>query len=200
MASILKAARAPVLVDRLELEARERARALLEEAESKAARIVAEAEAQRETLYRASARAGVEEGRAEAGAALARAAEVRQRRLLEVEEELAAVALEVARKILGEELAARPEAVAVLARRALEPVRGRREVALRVHPEDGPRVRAELPRLSALLERAPGLCLREDAAVGRGGVVVETEAGRVDARVEAQLALLEQSLGLEAHG
>jgi len=198
MASILKSARTPAVVHRFELEARERARTLVAEAESQAARLLASAEAERAQVLRAAAHAGVEEGRARAAAALARVADVRERRMAELEEELAAVALEVARRILAEAIAARPETVAALARRALEPVRARREVALRVHPEDAPGVRAELPHLAALLVRAPGICLREDAAVGRGGVVVETEAGRVDARVEAQLALLEQALGAEA--
>jgi type III secretion protein L len=36
--------------------------------------------------------------------------------------------------------------------------------------------------------------VREDAALARGDAVVETEAGRVDARVETQLAALARAL------
>jgi type III secretion protein L len=195
MASILKAERSAGLVDRLELEARERARALVSEAEETAGRSRVAFESEREAALRAATLAGREEGLAEAAAVLAEVALARQRLLDGLEREIAAVGLEVARKLVGSELAARPEAVVEVARRALEPVRTRREVLVRVNPADAPRLRAEQPRLGALLERARGLSLREDAAVSRGGVVVETEAGRVDARVEAQLALLELAVG-----
>jgi type III secretion protein L len=195
MASILQAARAPGVVDRLELEARERARGLLAEAQETAAQIRLGAERERDEALRAAAVAGREEGLAAAAAALLAAAEVRRHRLDGVEREIAAVALEVARKLVGRVVAERPELVTELARRALEPVRARREVLLRVNPADAPRLREEQPRLAGLLDRAPGVSVREDAGIEPGGVVVETEAGRVDARVEAQLAVLERALG-----
>jgi type III secretion system HrpE/YscL family protein len=197
MASILKASRAPAVVDRLEVEARERASQLLAASQAEAARVREAVHAEREELLRAAAHAGLEEGRARAAAALAEVAAAREASLRALDGEVAAVALEVARRILGEALG-RPDAVVELARRALERVRSRREVLLRVNPEDLPHVREGLPALAALLERAPSLGLREDPGVERGGVVVETEAGRVEARVEAQLALLEQALGARA--
>ncbi|HEX9049785.1 MAG TPA: FliH/SctL family protein, partial [Anaeromyxobacter sp.] len=105
----------------------------------------------------------------------------------------AATALEVARALLGAELAAREDAVVDLAARALGEARARRQVTLRVHPDDALAVRSGEGRLRAILERAP-LAIRDDPAVGRGGVVVETEAGRIDGRIEAQLAELERAL------
>jgi flagellar biosynthesis/type III secretory pathway protein FliH len=194
MASILKGARPPGLVDRLESQARERGRALLSEAEEAAARIRGAAETERAEAIRAAVQAGREEGLASAGAALLAAAEAQQRRLDGLEREIAVVAIEVARKLVGCVLSDRPELVTELARRALEPVRTRREVTLRVNPADAPRLRAEQPRLGALLDHAPGVSVREDACIEPGGVVVETEAGRVDARIEAQLSVLERRL------
>lgn len=195
MASILQAARAPGVVDRLELEVRERARGLLAEAQETAAQIRLGAERERDEALRAAAVAGREEGLAAAAAALLAAAEMRRQRLVGLEREIAAVALEVARKLVGRVVGERPELVTELARRALEPVRARREVLLRVNPADAPRLREEQPRLAALLDRAPGISIREDPGIEPGGVVVETEAGRVDARVEAQLAVLERAMG-----
>lgn len=196
--SLLKGARSPGVIDRLELEARERARALQADAAQAAARTRAAAEADREEALRAAARAGREEGLASAGAALLASAEARQRRLEGLEREIAGVALDVARKLVGRALAEHPEIVAELARRALEPVRARREVLLRVNPGDAPLLRAEQPRLAALLDRAPGVLVREDGGIEPGGVVVETEAGRVDARFETQLSVLERVLGEQA--
>jgi len=195
MASIVKAAsRAASLVDRHEAEARERARALAAEAEEWASRTRSAVAAERVAALQAAARAGREEGLASAAAALLAVAETRRRRLEGLEHEIACVALEVARKLLGRTLVEHPEAVVDLARQALAAVRSRREVVLRVNAADAPLLRAEQPALCALLERAPGIGIREDPALERGGVVVETEAGRVDARVEAQLELVERAV------
>jgi flagellar biosynthesis/type III secretory pathway protein FliH len=62
-----------------------------------------------------------------------------------------------------------------------------------VNPADRAQVRAAEGRLAAILLRAP-LAVREDPAVPPGGVVVETEAGRVDATVDTQLELLARAL------
>jgi flagellar biosynthesis/type III secretory pathway protein FliH len=83
--------------------------------------------------------------------------------------------------------------VVYLAARALARARDRREVTLRVHPDDARAARGGEAKLAAILARAP-LAVREDAAVPRGGAIVETEAGVVDAGVEAQLAELRRAL------
>ncbi len=195
MPSILKPAlRARNLAPRGDLEAQARARELVDGAEAAAARLRDSAEAERAGVLAEATRAGREAGLALAAAALAEVGLARADRLRELEREVAAAGLEVARAVLGCELTARPELVLELARRALEPVRSRREVLLRVNPADVVLLQEERGRLAELLDRAPALSLRADPGVTRGGVVVETEVGRVDARVEAQLAALERHL------
>ena len=141
-----------------------------------------------------AAEAGRQEGLGRAAATLAGAAAERERRLAGLAGEVAALALEVARKVLGRELAVDPEAVVALATAAVAEARERREVALRVSPGDAPALRQSEGRLAALLARAPGLSLREDPSLAPGEVVIETEAGTIDARVEAQLAALARAL------
>jgi flagellar biosynthesis/type III secretory pathway protein FliH len=194
MPSVLKAARSEVLLDRLVVEAKDRAKRVLAEAEAEARNVRAAAAAERDDVRRAAAEVGRAEGLAQAGATLAGVAAAREQRLSGLERELAEVALDVAGKLVGRALAVDPALVLELARGALETVRARREVVLRVHPDDAVLLRTSSPALSSLLERAPALVLREDSGLVRGDVIVETEAGRVDARVEAQLALLEQAV------
>jgi flagellar biosynthesis/type III secretory pathway protein FliH len=161
--------------------AEERARAVAAEAEAARARIVAEAHAE-----------GLRAGEARAAAALVAAAAARDRLLAGAERELAELAVAVARRVLGRELAA-PGAVASLAAAALSEARSRREVVLRVSRADAGELRAAEGALGAVLERAP-LAVREDPALAPGDVVVETEAGRIDARIEAQLGALARAL------
>jgi flagellar biosynthesis/type III secretory pathway protein FliH len=174
-------------------EADGRVREMVRAAEERAREIVAEAEAARARVLAEASEAGRREGLGRAAAVLALAAAARDRRLADLEGEVAALALEVARKVLGRELAEREGAVADLAARAIAEARDRRHVTLRVNPRDAAAVRAAEGRLAAILAVAP-LAVREDAAVPPGGAIVETEAGRIDARVEVQLAQLARAV------
>jgi type III secretion protein L len=183
----------PRLVPAAVHDADRRVREMIAAAEATASAIRSAAEADRDRTVREAVEEGRRDGLARAAAALATAAAERDRLLARVEPEVVALALAVARKVLGEELAARPDAVAALAARALAEARERREVVLRVSPPDAGAVRAAEGRLATVLARAP-LVVREDPALRPGDVVVETEAGRVDARVETQLELLARAL------
>ena len=169
-----------------------RVRDMVSRAEERARAVLAEAEAARERIAAEARAEGLREGEAKAAAALAAAASARDRLLADVEGEVVALALAVARRVLGRELAA-PGAVAALASAALAEARSRREVVLRVSPSDAGALRAAEGALGAVLARAP-LALREDPALAPGDVVVETEAGRIDARIEAQLGALARAL------
>lgn len=163
--------------------AEEDARAIRTAAEEERGRVLAEAEER-----------GLRSGVARAGALLARAAAERDRALAAVEPEAVALAIEIARKVLGRELSdAGSRAVVDLAARAVAEARRRRVVALRVSPADADAIRGSGARLAGLVDEGV-LSIREDAALARGEVVVETEAGRIDARMETQLALLASAL------
>jgi type III secretion protein L len=175
-------------------DAHARARELVAAAEDDARRIRLEAEAEGARVRAEAAEEGRREGLARAAAALAEAAAARDRRLALAEREVAAAAVDVARTIIGRELAQDPGTVADLAARALWAARERRAVTLRVNPADAEAIRDAAGRLAAVLARAPGLAVREDPGLARGDAVVETEAGHVDARVETQLAALARAL------
>lgn len=188
-AAPLAARRIPATVHDAHRSVRER----VLEAEREARVLVASAEAERDRIRAEAAEEGHRAGVARAAALLAAAAAERDRLLASLRREVALLAIDVARKVLGEELSARPEAVEAIAARALREARGRAAVLLRLHPADAAALRGSEGRLGALLLRAP-LLVREDAALARGDVVVETEAGRVDAAVETQLAALARAL------
>lgn len=167
-------------------------REMVAEAEERARRIRADAEAASARALAEAREAGRREGVAEAAATLARAAGARDRVLAGAPREVARLALLVARKILGEAVA-EPAGLLALAESAVAACRGRREVVIRVSPGDGRTLRAGEGRLAAALGGAP-VDVREDPAVAPGAVVIETEAGRVDAGIEAQLDALCRAL------
>jgi type III secretion system HrpE/YscL family protein len=143
----------------------------------------------------ASTRArAADEGRDEAAALLAVAAAERQRMLGAVQGDVVALAVEIARKIIHRELEVDPELAARLCTGALRQVALARAVTLRVSPDDLATVGSRSQALAAVLEEGASLKVVGDAAVGRGGCVVESDMGRIDARLETQLAAIERAL------
>ena len=91
-------------------------------------------------------------------------------------------------------MALAPETMVDIAAEALGACRpGAGAVRVRVHPDDLAAVEA---RREALATRAPAAALElvADETVGRAGCVIDTPHGRVDARLETQLAALERAL------
>ena len=110
----------------------------------------------------------------------------------EMAEALAATALALARQIVRSELAARPESVAAVAQEALETLMlSARHITLRVHPDDQPLVAEGAGELLA----ARGARLAADAAIARGGCVVESNISLVDASIETRWRRAAASIG-----
>jgi flagellar assembly protein FliH len=61
---------------------------------------------------------------------------------------------------------------------------------IQVHPADGPRVRDELPLWIPVNKALQKITVEENPRLQRGGCIVDTGAGRVDARIETQTAQL----------
>jgi flagellar assembly protein FliH len=193
------------------------ARALLEEARARSKEILRGADAEAQGIREEARRAGREQGRAEGREAAAaaererigretsgladllraaaRQVEARRSALAaEAERDLVRLAVAVAEKIVRAEIrSGRPVAAANL-RRAVELVTHRRRLKALLHPEDLAAVEACLPALRADLANLGTLDLEESGTVSRGGCVLVTEEGSVDADVRTQLEEIERGL------
>ena len=170
------------------------ARRTLDSAAREARALVDSARAEALAIRESAAAQGREQGLASVTELAARAALLRDRVLAQAEPELVALAFEVARRVL-DAVAQRDRAVVVeVAGRALEAVRQRRELTVRVHPDDASALREQEARLCGRLAGAPCIAVVEDASVGRGGALVETEVGTVDARLATQVDALRRAM------
>ncbi|MFT3664510.1 FliH/SctL family protein [Piscinibacter sp.] len=105
----------------------------------------------------------------------------------------AAVAL--ARQVVRGELRANAPQVTAVAQEAVEALLlSARHVTLRVHPDDQPLV----AQGAAEIIEARGARLVADAAVARGGCVVESDIGIIDASIESRWRRAAAALGSEA--
>lgn len=108
---------------------------------------------------------------------------------------LADAAVSLARQVVRGELQANPQQVAAVAQEAIEALLlSARHVTVRVHPDDQPLV----AQGAAEILEARGARLVADAAIIRGGCVVESDIGIIDASIESRWRRAAAALGSEA--
>jgi len=190
-----------------------RARARLEEAKQEAASVVAAAEQEAEAI-RARAReegyqAGFEDGH-RAGSLAARAEleetlQVLRAAVEQLEQEAAAagerhqeeivqLALAVVSRLVRRPDVVGPETVRSVLQELLPRAAGAQEVIIRLHPEDLAALQGAAGDLSGLVNGGTQVAWVADERIGRGGCVVDTERGQLDARIETRLGRLADSL------
>ncbi|MDW8360841.1 MAG: FliH/SctL family protein [Myxococcales bacterium] len=150
----------------------------------------------RADAIRAEARVlGERLGREDAARLLVEATAARDRILADVEREVARLGVEIARRLVAEELALHPERIASIAAEALARVRRAARVSVAVHPDDAPVLRARLDAVRARAGTGASIEVRESPEVERGGCVVSSELGRVDARLSVRLEAIARAMG-----
>ena len=108
------------------------------------------------------------------------------------EREIIRLALEIARKIIKREVAIDEELILALVKVALARVADQTLITVRVNPKDHhaiERHQAAAPETGALSE---SIKLVEDPLIARGGCIIETQSGTIDARIEEQLREIER--------
>jgi flagellar biosynthesis/type III secretory pathway protein FliH len=175
-------------------EARQQASAILARAEAQASAMLeaarAECEALRAAVFARAEREASERVVAQYAAVIAAA----EREGRASERDIVALALDIARNVLAAELTTSPAAIESIARRALARVRRARSVVLRVNADDRAYALDHAREWLAPGAEPSVFEVVEDASVERGGVVVECDLGRIDARIESQLKAIARAL------
>jgi flagellar assembly protein FliH len=171
-------------------------------ARSEAAAIVAAAEAEAESIReRARAQghaegfaAGRDEFAAQAAPAVHALAESivkaeadRDRIAADVEAAAVELALQIAEKALTTALTVDPSRVLDVVRGALRCLVDRERVTIQVHPADLPLVRDAVDGLVQQLGGIEHIEVQEERRVQRGGAIVRSSAGEIDARIHTKL-------------
>lgn len=183
------------ILQRAEAQVGERIEAANTEAEAIVARAREEAEQALQQAREEGLRAGREEGLAGLVEATLRANRQLDALEAEIVPQLKALAMGIARRVIGRELEFHPETIVEIVKQALgDKARQRREITLRVNPADAQMLRESRAELVEVLSRTKDVAIAEDAAVSPHGVIIETEAGVIDAQLETQLDALERLL------
>jgi flagellar assembly protein FliH len=125
----------------------------------------------------------------------------RQRRdlLTELQPYVVRIAVEVARRIVRRELRTDPGMVARTVGAALEQVASASQTRVRVHPLDAQVLQESIREIVPAPDEAAALEIVPDGSIERGGCVVESDRGIVDARLQTQFEEMQGRLldGLE---
>ncbi len=108
--------------------------------------------------------------------------------------QIATLALEIAGRIIRQKLETDTEAVLTMAREVLSKLTDAGKIRLVLSPEDADRLSEYKARLLAALPPGSDVEIVADQSLQRGDIVVQSEAGEIDARIQTQLASIADTL------
>jgi flagellar biosynthesis/type III secretory pathway protein FliH len=95
--------------------------------------------------------------------------------------------MELTKKIISCELATNKEIITATIKRALAMIADRENIVIRVSPGDMETASGDKDFLSTVTERLENVRIEEDARIGKGGCIIESNSGLVDARLGVQI-------------
>ena len=193
----------------IKADAENEAASIIEKAKSEASQIIADAEAQRQKMegearqagFDAGHQEGYEKGSAEVDRLIERMHKileaVMQRReeiLQDTESQIVELVILMARKVIKILSENQKNVIMANTVAALRKVKTRGNVTLRVNIEDVKLTTANASEFIQHVENIQGVTVQEDSSVEKGGCIVETDFGAIDARISSQLTELENKI------
>ena len=194
---------------KLKQEAEEEATRIVSDAESRVAELEASAASKVETAEREASKQGRVEGREEGykeGVAeaerlvgrlhiiLDRAMDKRAEILAETETQVVELVLLVAKKVVKVISENQKSVVVQNIQQALRKLKTKSDVIVRVNLADLQLSTEHVKDFVQMTENAKRIQIVEDSTVDRGGCVIETDFGEIDARIASQLSELEEKI------
>ena len=187
-------------------EAEQNAAEIIKNAQEEASRIIEEAKSEQDSLKKSGYSEGVNQGReegfsegkAEVERLIERTHKIlegvmarREEILSETEQQIVELVILMTRKVV--KIISENQKSVVMANilQALKKVKGRGNVTVRVNMSDVKLTTEHIQDFIKQVENVQGITVLEDSSVDKGGCVVETDFGAIDAKIQSQLSELE---------
>ena len=118
---------------------------------------------------------------------------IRKETYRKIEKEVVELALAIARQVICQEITIDREIVVGVAREALAKVENPGRIKIKMSPSDLQFINETQSQLSNLVENIDIVTLEATESIQRGGCIIETDLGEIDARIEKQLLAVEES-------
>ena len=125
--------------------------------------------------------------------ALVKLQNIRQEIHQEIEKEVVQLALAIAKKIVCHEVKTTRETVVCIAREALSRVENPGKIKIKLNPEDLQFINDTRSQLSRFLQNVDNIRFEAADSVQSGGCLIETDRGDIDARIEKQFQVIEET-------
>ncbi len=193
------------IVAEAEQKGREKAAKIIEHAQEEAKKLIDQAKIYGETAKEEARKEGLIQGKEdgyreglaqftammdEAKRLFAQMVNERRKMFEKIEPELARLSLEIAKKVIGQEIRTNHDAVISVVRQALSRMKSREQVVIKVNPKDLEHVENNRQVFAAMVEGIKDLEITADPRVGEGGCLIQTNLGSTDARLETQLEVV----------
>ncbi len=133
----------------------------------------------------------IQEQRRQMEALFAELRDLKPSLLREAEQEAVTLGSRIAKRIIGEEIRTDPSVIQRTVRAALDFAADRSRLSITVHPEDMEEIRRVLPELASMAQGGR-FQVTEDETVDRGGCLLETGFGRINATISEQLSVIDK--------
>lgn len=193
----------------LKKKAEEESERIIKDAEDKSLEIIQDAEMEKDQHKADAYKQGFESGR-EAGfdegkreverlvdrmrIILEKTMDKRQAILDETEQQIVELVLLISRKVIKVISESQRNVVMSNIVQALRKVKGRGDVVIRVNIADLELTSEHTKEFIEAVENIKNITFAEDSSVDRGGCIIETDFGAIDARISSQLSELEQKI------
>lgn len=193
----------------IKAEAEKEAEKIIQDAKNQADSVLHDVQIQKENIeseayqkgFEKGTAEGFEKGNAEVNRLIDRMHKVlesvmqrREEILQETESQIVELVILMARKVIKILSENQKNIVMANTLAALKKVKTRGKVILRVNIEDLKLTSAHVKEFIEHVENIEGITILEDSSVEKGGVIVETDFGAIDARISSQLTELENKI------
>jgi type III secretion protein L len=108
-----------------------------------------------------------------------------------IEKKVLSIALSAVKKIVGQELELKPQRILDIVKQAIKPVMEHKKIRIYVNKLDLEMLENQKQNIKNLLDASQSLSILERDDIQRGGCIIETEAGIINAQLENQYRALE---------
>jgi len=122
------------------------------------------------------------------------AVDIRDELIKSSEKLMTEMILMIARKVIKDEIVERREIVINNIREAIKRVKDRDRIDIKVNFADLDMTTAHKDELIKMMESLKKINIYEDSRIERGGCIIETDVGTIDARISSQLDAIEEAI------
>lgn len=155
--------------------------------------VLADARIKKDEAIKAGFASGETKGLAQVTEKLVAFERLREKFYADAEPEMIKLVMEIAEKVIGRAITENPQLIYSVIKQALEKALGDR-ITVRLNPEDYKTVMEGDAAMREMADRTKRLVFREDDSITKGGCIVETEVGTIDALLETQMDAIRKAL------